>query len=118
MKVKEEMLEVDPALKKKRRELLDAESDLDDEFIEEYENLIEEKETERQQKKLEKDNEKRKEDGLKALKLDDLPTPKEKENSLEKLEKQYENYTEKIKALKLQKLDKVRWPILLMYRYR
>lgn len=107
-KVKTQMLESDPKLKKKRPELVEPESDLDDEFIAEYEKLLEEKEKEKDVKRLEKENEKRKEEGKKPITMKDLPSARKSTAtpSMDRLEKQYETYSDRIKALKLQQVDK------------
>ncbi|KAF9902003.1 DNA topoisomerase 1 [Linnemannia zychae] len=60
MKQKRMILSIDPKLKKKRPELLEPESDLEDSWIEEHEEQLMEKERERVKAKWEKENEKRK----------------------------------------------------------
>ncbi|KAF9132070.1 DNA topoisomerase 1 [Mortierella sp. 14UC] len=67
MKQKKMILSIEPKLKKKRPELLEPESDLEDSWIEEHEEQLMEKERERIKAKWEKDNEKRKANKEKPL---------------------------------------------------
>jgi DNA topoisomerase-1 len=106
MQVKEQMLELDPKLKKTRPELAEEESDVDEAFIERHLKALEEKEEQRRIKQLEKENEKRKEMGEKLLQeLPDKPG-KPPKLSMERLEKKYETLTERIKTQKLALVDK------------
>eukprot|EP00842_Homolaphlyctis_polyrhiza_P005285 jgi/Hompol1/5758/HPOL_002789-RA len=106
MKVKEQMLEIDPKLKRKRPELAEPESDLDEEAIANHEQLIEEREQEKNQKQLERENEKRKEDGLPPL--HELPEKSKRglPTDLDRLEKKYEQLSAKISAQKMAVIDK------------
>ncbi|KAI9349575.1 hypothetical protein BDR26DRAFT_891668 [Obelidium mucronatum] len=107
--VKKALLEVDPKLKKKRPELAEDESDVDDEFIARYHTMQEEKEKIARAKALEKENEKRKAEGQSPLKS--LDTKKKSTVALdtlpvEKLEKKLEDITKKIENIKLQMIDR------------
>ena len=105
--VKEDILELDPKLKKKRPELVEEESDLDDEFIQRHLKAVEEKEAEKLLKQFEKENEKRKEEGQPLLK--EMPSPSKKVKkpaTMEKLEQRLESITTKIGAQKLAMVDK------------
>ncbi|KAJ3295349.1 DNA topoisomerase 1 [Rhizoclosmatium sp. JEL0117] len=107
--IKKAMLEVDPKLKKKRPELAEDESDVDEEFIERHLAAQEEKEKQARVKALEKENEKRKAEGQPPLKSLDTKkknvTPLES-LSIEKLEKKLDDMTKRIENLKLQMIDK------------
>ncbi|KAJ3274687.1 DNA topoisomerase 1 [Terramyces sp. JEL0728] len=105
--VKTLMLELEPSLKKKKPELLDPESDLDDEFIQRHLIALEEKEKERLEKLLIKENEKRNESGEKPL--TSLPEQKKKQiiSTMDKLEKKLQTLTDRIQAQKMQLVDKV-----------
>ncbi|KAJ3227143.1 DNA topoisomerase 1, partial [Chytriomyces hyalinus] len=107
--IKKALLEVDPKLKKKRPELLEDESDVDEDFVQRYLTGLEEKEKDRVAKALEKENEKRKAEGkapLKELeKKKSAPTPLES-LSVEKLEKKLEDMGKRIETTKLQIIDK------------
>ncbi|KAG0369084.1 hypothetical protein BC939DRAFT_454034 [Gamsiella multidivaricata] len=72
MKLKRTIVTLEPKLKKKRPELLEPESDLEDEWIEEYEAQIIAKEREKTKLWWEKENEKRKENKEKPLTEKDL----------------------------------------------
>ncbi|KAF9932113.1 DNA topoisomerase 1 [Linnemannia zychae] len=72
MKQKKMILSLEPKLKKKRPELLEPESDLEDSWIEEYETQLMEKEREKVKAKFEKDNEKRKENKEKPMPASEL----------------------------------------------
>ncbi|KAG0201384.1 DNA topoisomerase 1 [Mortierella sp. GBA30] len=72
MKLKKTILDIEPKLKKKRPELLEPESDLEDDWIEEYEIQLIAKEREKAKLKWEKDNEKRKEEKKPLLTEKDL----------------------------------------------
>jgi len=127
MKVRQMILTHDPKQKKKQPELTEMESDLDDDWIEEYDKQLIEKEREKIRQKFEKDNEKLVEEGKKPMSEKELKSrlkevdEKEKElekerktgevtpkkaATLEKLEAFLEKKTEKIKATKVQALDK------------
>lgn len=103
------MLEVEPSLKKKRPELTEPESDLDDEFIERHEKALEEKEEKQAALKLAKENEKRRENGEPELKSlpDEKRTKRGLPTDIDKLEKKYEQVTDRIKAMKMNLIDKV-----------
>jgi DNA topoisomerase-1 len=127
MRLKKTMLTLDPKLKKKRPELDEPESDLGEEWCEEYEKHLEEKEKEKLRKKFEKDNEKRKSEGKKPLSENELNDQLEeteektkqlakerktgkmdvkKSQSVEKVEVQIEKVNERIKATNLTKVEK------------
>lgn len=72
MKLKRTILTLEPKLKKKRPELLEPESDLEDDWIDEHEVQLMLKERERITLKWEKDNQKRKENKEKPLSEKDL----------------------------------------------
>ncbi|KAF9150838.1 DNA topoisomerase 1 [Linnemannia schmuckeri] len=72
MKQKKMILSLEPKLKKKRPELLEPESDLEDDWIEEHETQLMEKERERIKAKFEKDNLKRKENKEKPMPASEL----------------------------------------------
>ena len=103
------MLELEPSLKKKRKELLGEESDLDEEFIARHLIALDQKENERLDKAFIKDNEKRVANGESPLKS--RPTDKAKKQqplpTMEKLEKKLITLTERISAQKTQFTDKV-----------
>ncbi|KAJ1532421.1 DNA topoisomerase 1, partial [Nowakowskiella sp. JEL0078] len=104
---KEQILKLDPKLRKSRPELIEIESDIDDDFIERFEEEVLQKEKEAKEKKLLKINEKRREAGEKELKsIDELPEPKKVALTLERLEKQLIKINETIKNQKLSLLDK------------
>ncbi|KAG0330084.1 DNA topoisomerase 1 [Podila humilis] len=71
-KTKQTILRLEPKLKKKRPELLEAESDMDDEWIDEHEVQLIEKEREKAQQKFEKENAKRAENKEKPLPASEL----------------------------------------------
>ena len=71
-------------------------------FIKNYE----EKELEKKKAKLEKDNEKRKKEGKELLTLEDVEKKKH-QPSLERLQKQYDVLSKRIKAQQLLLIDKV-----------
>ncbi|TPX59427.1 hypothetical protein PhCBS80983_g02484 [Powellomyces hirtus] len=106
MLVSKEILELEPKLKKKRPELVEAESDLDEEFIASHKQFLAEKEQERLAVKLEKDNEKRVAEGLKPLKSMPETAPKARNTSVEKLDKKRLLLTEKIQGQKMLLIDK------------
>ncbi|KAL2915688.1 DNA topoisomerase 1 [Polyrhizophydium stewartii] len=105
-KIKEQMLEIDAKLRRKRPELAEPESDLDDEFIERHEKQLEEKEAEKARQRLEKENEKRAEEGLSPLK--ELPPPKRNASApdLARLEKKLAVVSERISIQKMTMVDK------------
>jgi len=74
MKLRHGLFNIDKSWKKKRKDLKldEMESDLDDDFIERWEDAKREDEVEKAKKKFEKDNAKKEEDGVKALTEDDL----------------------------------------------
>jgi len=127
MRLKKTILTLDPKLKKKRPELDEPESDLGEDWCEEYEKHLEEKEKEKYRKKFEKDNDKRKEEGKKPLPESELnaqlkeaeektkqfakerKTGKidvKKSQTVEKVEVQIEKTDERIKAANLTKVEK------------
>ena len=107
--IKEQMIELEPPLKKKRPELTEPESEVDDEFIERYLQMQKEKEEQAAQKKLVKENEKRKEQGLEPLtELPDVSSRVKKPiTDMTRLEKKYEQLSDRILAAKTNMIDKV-----------
>src|SRR5271170_7812424 len=63
-RLKKQMLDIDPKLRKKRPETFIEESDLDDEWILQHQKDLVEREREKIKKKFEKENEKREKDDL------------------------------------------------------
>ena len=122
MKLRHALFSIDSKYKK---EYGDDESDIDDDFVEEWETQLEEKEVDKARKKFEKDNEKLVEDGkeaaansvlekrLKAIKDEFAALAKERgtgksktTKSPEKIEDAIEKVTEKIKTAKQTIVDK------------
>lgn len=66
MKLRKQLFNVNPKIKKKRSDLAQDESDVDDEFIERHEEELKEKAMENARKKFEKENVKLEEEGGKA----------------------------------------------------
>jgi DNA topoisomerase-1 len=116
--VKEQMLELEPSLKKKRPELKEPESDVDDEFIERYLQMQKEKEEQAAQKKLAKENEKRKEEGLEPL--EELPETssrvKKPITDMARLEKKFEQLSDRILASKTNMIDKVSFGVIVLIK--
>ncbi|KAJ3072951.1 DNA topoisomerase 1 [Podochytrium sp. JEL0797] len=107
--IKKAMLKVDPKLKNKRPELLEPETDVDDEFIERHLTALAEKEKQTRAKQLEKENEKRKALGEPALL--ELPEKKKsvavlEEMAIEKLEKKLAEVSKRIENVTLQMIEK------------
>ncbi|KAG0268757.1 DNA topoisomerase 1 [Actinomortierella ambigua] len=71
-KIKQTMLTLEPKLAKKRPELAEPESDLEDEWIEKHEEDLIEKDKEKARQKFAKDNEKRQSEKEKPLPASDL----------------------------------------------
>lgn len=125
MKLRHALFKIDPKYKKKPL-YKDDESDLDDDWIAEYEDSLKAKEIEKAEKKFVKENEKLEEDGQKPQKdsvLKERITEIEaefkqmakergtgkaetKHRSAEKIEEAIEKITEKIKVFKLQMVDR------------
>lgn len=102
------MLDLDPSLAKKRPELGEPESEVDEEFIQRYFEMNEEKEKKAMAAKLIKENEKRKERGEEEITEMDLEQkPKKQVLDIEKLEKKYELMTSRIESSKTNLIDKV-----------
>ncbi|KAL6594402.1 hypothetical protein LY90DRAFT_666967 [Neocallimastix californiae] len=99
--VSKEILEIDPTLKKKKPEYGRLSRGITKAFIKNYE----EKELEKKKAKLEKDNEKRKKEGKELLTLEDVEKKKH-QPSLERLQKQYDVLSKRIKAQQLLLIDK------------
>ena len=72
MRLRKQMLQLDPKLKKKQPELLEYESDIDDEWIKQHQKDLVEKQREGIRKKFEKENEKRAKENEKPLGKDEL----------------------------------------------
>lgn len=126
MKLRHALFKIDPKLKKNAKYKED-ESDLDDDFIAEHEESLKTKEIEKAEKKFAKDNEKLKEDGkpeqsasvlksrIQEIEAEFKNLAKERgtgkaalkrERPVEKIEEAIEKITDKIKAFKLQIVDK------------
>jgi DNA topoisomerase-1 len=109
--VKQQMLQLEPGLRKKRKELEEEESDVDEEFISRYLVGLEEREKERLEKVMMKENEKRKEHGESPL--TSLYERKRELGesiaamSMERLEKKMVSLTERIMTQKTALVDKV-----------
>jgi DNA topoisomerase I len=82
------LLSLDPKLKKKKPELAEDESDIDDEWIAQYEDESREKEIEKARKKFEKDNEKKVADGEEATDESVL------DSRIEKINEEYDRLKE------------------------
>ncbi|KAJ3173112.1 DNA topoisomerase 1 [Geranomyces variabilis] len=104
MLLRQAMLELDSKLKKKRPELDEMESDLDDEFIESHKQALAEKEKDQLAVKLERENTKRAQEGAPLLK--ELEVKKPSQQSLESLEKKLVKIDERIQAQKMLLIDK------------
>ncbi|CAG8479833.1 7741_t:CDS:10 [Acaulospora morrowiae] len=106
MKAKKAILALDSRMKKKRPDLSEPESDLEEDWIIEYEKQLMEKEREKVRKKFEKDNETRKEENKKPLSEKDLDRMlqevDEKEKELEK-----ERKSGKVEPKKNQTVEKL-----------
>ncbi|ORZ35512.1 hypothetical protein BCR44DRAFT_1434373 [Catenaria anguillulae PL171] len=102
--IKRQIVAADPKLKRKRKDLTDPESDLDEEWIASYLESEKEKEAEKDAKKLEKLNEERKAAGEKPLKA--LPKKEKKDPTVEQLEKKLEQMTARIEATRVSMTDK------------
>ncbi|KNE72849.1 hypothetical protein AMAG_16954 [Allomyces macrogynus ATCC 38327] len=104
------MLQLDPKLKKSRKDLTEPESDLDDEWIAEYLESEKVKDKEKLQKKLDKDNAEREAKGESLLTLKDLEDAAAKraarDPTLEQLEKKVAKLGDQIHAAKTQLVDK------------
>jgi len=72
MRIKKQMVELDPKLRKKRPELLEYESDIDDEWIKSHQKDLVEKSREQIKKKFVKESEKREKEGETPLPESDL----------------------------------------------
>jgi DNA topoisomerase-1 len=126
MKLRHTLFKLEPK-KKKVAQYADLESDLDDEFIERWENVLLEKEIEKAKKKFTKDNEAREADGEKPHKESELEETVEaireeyerlakergtnkadlkRSKPIEKIEEQIETLDTKIKNFKIQMDDK------------
>lgn len=82
------LLNLDPKLKKKKPELAEDESDIDDEWIAQYEDESREKEIEKLRKKFEKDNEKKVAEGEEAADSSTL------DSKIEKINEEYDRLKE------------------------
>lgn len=126
MKLRQLLFSQDPKFKKKDKYAGD-ESDIDDDWIAEHENNMMEKEIEKAEKKFAKENEKLKEDGekpqsesvlqerLSGIREDFEQLAKERQTGkasqkkarpIDKIEESFDKLTEKIKAHKLQIVDR------------
>ncbi|KAJ3102892.1 DNA topoisomerase 1 [Phlyctochytrium planicorne] len=104
VKMKSEILKLDPKQKRKLAGVTDSDSDVDEAFILKYEETQLEKEKEKEAKILQKENEKRAQNGLSPL--DSLAQKKKGTLSLERMEKRLGDLDAKIKATKLLLIDK------------
>lgn len=126
MKLRHALFKIEPK-KKKVAQYAAQESDLDDEFVERWENALEEKEIEKAKKKFAKDNEAREAEGEKPRKESELEETIEgiheefkrlakergtnkaelkRSRPIEKIEEQIEALDTKIKNFKIQMDDK------------
>ncbi|CAG8602219.1 21701_t:CDS:10, partial [Racocetra persica] len=105
MKLKKAILALEPKLRKKRSELLEEESDLDEEWIIEYEKQLMEKERERVQLKALLHEVDQKEKELERERISGKVEPK-KGLTVEKAEEKIQTLNAKIKETKLLKDDK------------
>jgi len=124
MRLRKQMIQLDPKLKKKQPELLEYESDIDDEWIRQHQKDLVEKQRESIRKKFDKENEKRAKEDQKPLGKEELERRLEvadeaakefaKENksgvveptgnqTIEKCEKALEKLDEKIYTLRSQR---------------
>ena len=103
--VKQQMLKLDPKLKKKRPELLEEESDFDEETLERKAKEHEEKELEKLEKKYERMCDKAKEEGKPLPKKPKLSETK-REPTLDRLEKQLASLDSRIDHQKAMRVDK------------
>lgn len=96
MRLRYSLFAVDPKMKKKHPELVDMESDLEDDFFKRHEKSLLETNTDKARKKFEKDNAKLQEEGQKP----------QKESVLnERIQKIKEENTEMIKERKSKKVE-------------
>lgn len=97
-RLKQQMLDLDPTLKKKKgAAFFEIDEDLDKEWIEEHQAFLIEEQRNKINKKFEKDNEKRVADGEKEMKVSEL---EERLQAVKELEKKFkkENKTGKVEA--------------------
>ncbi|OQE93624.1 hypothetical protein PENNAL_c0005G02774 [Penicillium nalgiovense] len=97
-RLKQQMLDLDPTLKKKKgAAFFEIDEDLDKEWIEEHQAFLIEEQRTKINKKFEKDNEKRVADGEKEMKASEL---EERLQAVKELEKKFkkENKTGKVEA--------------------
>ncbi|KAI8842098.1 hypothetical protein BC829DRAFT_401894 [Chytridium lagenaria] len=104
LKLKRELLKIDPKLGKSRPELKEDESDIDEAFVEKYEELLLLKENDKDLKLLTKENEKRAQNGEDQLKA--LPTKKKPTLSPERMLRKIDDFDSRIKSTKLLMIDK------------
>jgi DNA topoisomerase I len=105
MRLRKQMIAIDPKLKKRKPELLDYESDIDDEWILQHQKDLVEKQREQIRKKFEKENEKRVKEDVKPLPDRDLETRLEAVDTLaEQFEK--ENKRGEVEATSSQTVEK------------
>jgi DNA topoisomerase-1 len=112
-KLRKKIVDLDPSMKKKMPELKEPESDLDDEWIEAYEQQLDEKEKQKLMEKLDRENEKRLQEGLKPL--DSLPEGRKKDPNIDRLLKKFESLKERLVATKSQMIDKVNFYYSLLF---
>ena len=105
--IAQEMLALDPKLKKTRPELFENSVEITPEFIQRYQADILDKERIKDAKQLEKLNEKRALDDEKPLTELDKPTRRLADSSLEKLAKRHASLQAKIETQSTQLIDKV-----------
>lgn len=139
MKLKQTILTIEPNLKKKRPQLAQPESDLEDEWIDQYETQLMEKERERIRQKWEKDNETRKandekpstekelKEMLKEVDAQEKTLKKERKtgnvtgtrgSTVEKCDTQLLKLDERIAATRTTMVDKVRFGWIFMVQER
>lgn len=105
MRIKKQMIELDPKLKKNKPELLEYESDIDDDWIREHQKDLVEKQRETIRKKFDRENEKRAKEDLKPLGDEELKSRMEAANELA-MEFSRENKSGKVEPSANQTIEK------------
>lgn len=105
MRIRKQMVELDPKLRKRKPEILDYESDIDDEWILQHQKDLVEKQREQIRKKFDKENEKRGKEDLKPLDESELKRRLEAANEMAK-DFAEENKSGKVEPTGSQTLEK------------
>jgi DNA topoisomerase-1 len=105
MRIKKQMIELEPKLKKQNPELLEYESDIDDEWIKGHQKDLVEKQRETIRKKFERENEKREKEDMKPLEEEELNSRLHTADELAK-EFEKENKTGKVEVTASQTVEK------------